>query len=185
MKLRLAVLAGLALAAVPAFGDPPASASITVTGSVGNACHMGTPTSSTLSLGALAAQSDGTLAAISPAPSTTITGSWCNAGSTIGVLATPLIAQHFAGAPSAGFTKAVNYKAAASGWTATPATFTTTGDVSGGGNSTTPGTQTAGSPVAETVTVALSDFASPVSGYRLVADSNYSSTITITLTAGP
>jgi hypothetical protein len=182
MKLRLILLAGLALGAVPAFGDN--TATITVTGSVGNACHMGTPASSTISLGALAAQSDGTLASIT-APTTTINGSWCNTGSVIGVIATPLVAQSATGTPPTGFTKAVNYTASASGWTATPASFTTTGDVSGSGNSTTPGTQTATAPDAQTITVNLSNFLTPAAGERLVADANYSGTITVTLAVSP
>jgi len=187
MNLRLLLLAGVTLAAIPAFGEDsaPVSATITVTASVGNICHLGTPANSTIELGALAAESDGSLVPISP-PSTAIQGSWCNAGSTISVFATPLIAQNYgAGAPPANFTKAVNFKVTASGWTSPAAFYTTTGDVSGSQSNVTPGTASASIPVAQTITVDLSNFASPVAGYRLVADTNYSSTITVTLTAAP
>jgi hypothetical protein len=187
MKLRLILLAGLAFGAVPAFGTgpPPVSAIVTLTGSVGIACHLGSPGESTLNVGTLANQADGTLAPISP-QSTTIADSWCNAGSTISVLADPLVAQSYAGTPPAGFTKAVNYTATASGWAPTPASFTTTGDTSGGGNGTTPGSQSTDDPVAQTITVEVSSFATPSAGNRLVADPNYSGTITITLNAaGP
>lgn len=183
MQLRLLLLAGVMLGAVPAFADG-GTVSITLTGSVEKACHIGAPASATINLGNLASTSDGTLLTTITAPSTTIPESWCNTGSVIGVIATPLVAQGLSGTPPSGFTQAVNYTAAASGWTATPASFTTTGDVSGGGNGTTPGTQTVSAPVAQTITVNLSNFASPSSGLRLVAAATYSGTITITLTVG-
>ncbi len=141
--------------------------------------------SPTLDVGMLANLSDGTLAPIST-QTTTIAGSWCNTGSTISVLAGPLVAQGYVGAPPAGFTKAVNYMATASGWTPVPASFTTTGDTSGGGSGTTPGSQSSADPAAQTITVQVSSFATPGTGNRLVADPNYSGTITITLNAaGP
>lgn len=187
MKLRLLLLAGLAFAAAPAFADgtgPPASATITLSGSVGVACHMGSPSDSTINVGTLANLADGTLAPISP-QSTTITDSWCNTGSTIGIIAGPLLAQNYTGAPPAGFTKAVNYTAAASGWTSNPASFTTTADTSGGGNGTTPGSQSTSDPAAQTITVGVSNFATPGADSRLVADPNYSGTITVTLAVTP
>lgn len=181
--LRRSLFAGLILLAAPAFADGD-SATITLTGSVDKACHMGSPSSSTISLGALAAQSDGTLASITVSP-VTISGSWCNAGSTIGIIGTPIIAQSYTGAPPSGFTKAVNYSLTASGWTTTAAVFVTTGDSSGGGSGTTPTTQPAISPVAQNITVGLSNFATPAAGLRLVADPNYSGTITVTLSVTP
>lgn len=180
MGLKILLLASLALV-LPAAAMADSSATITVTGSVTAACHLGSPTATTVEVGTLANSSDGTLAPISP-QSTTITASWCNTGSIIGISATPLVAQGFAGAPPAGFTKAVNYTASASGWTATPASFITAGNSSGTVSGTpVPGTQTTTDPVGQTITVSVSGFATPASAGRLVADPNYSGTITITL----
>lgn len=182
MRLRLLLLGGAMLAA-PALADGNSTA-ITLTGNVDKACHIGSPSTLSVSLGNLANASDGTLLTSIPLSDTTISDSWCNTGSTIGVLATPLVALGYSGAPPSGFTKAVNYTAAASGWSPTAASFTTNAIADGSGSGSTPATQSAGNPVAQTITVSLSSFHSPSSGLRLVADTNYSGTITITLTVG-
>ena len=186
MNLRLLLLAGMALAAAPpAFGDgTPATASITILGSAAQMCHLGSASTTTLDVGTLANLSDGTLAPVAD-KSTTINDSWCNTASTIGILATPLVAQGYSGSPPSGFTKAVNYTAAASGWTSPSASFTTTGDTSGGGSGSTPGTANATDPVAQQITVTVSAFATPGTGNRLVADANYTGTITVTLGVKP
>jgi len=184
MKLRLLLLAGLA-AAMPAFGaDGSASTSVTITGSAAKVCALGPASASTLNVGALVNLSDGTLAPISE-QFTTINNSWCNTASTIGIIATPLVAQNYTATPPAGFTRAVNYKATASGWTSPAAAFTTTGNSSGGGNGTTPASVPATDPVAQQITVTVSNFATPGTGNRLVADTNYSGQITVTLAVVP
>jgi hypothetical protein len=169
MRLGLLLLAPLA-ALLPAAAMADSSATVTITGSVAVACHLGSPANSTIAVGTLSNLSDGTLAAIGP-QSTTIADSWCNTGSTISLSATPLVAQSFSGAPPSGFTKAVNYTATASGWTSTPPSFATP----------TPASQTSNNPVAQTITVGVSAFATPSAGNRLVADPVYSGLITITL----
>ena len=185
MNLRLLLLAGLALAAAPpAFGDGTATSTITITGSAAQACHLGAASNSTLNVGTLANLADGTLAPVADR-STTIDGSWCNTASTLSIIAQPLVAQHYSGSPPAGFTKAVNYTAAASGWTSPSASFTTTGDRSGGGNGTTPGTADSADPVAQQISVTVSTFATPSAGDRLVADAEYSGQITVTLAVKP
>src|SRR3569833_3613428 len=114
MRLRLLLLGPLA-ALLPAVAMADGSATVTVTGSGGVACHLSAPSVSSLSVGTLANLSDGTLAPITP-QSITISDSWCNTGSTISVSATPMVAQSFSGAPPAGLTKAVNFFVLVSGW---------------------------------------------------------------------
>jgi hypothetical protein len=167
----------------PAMAAPAsATATITVSGTVAGTCHLGAPNDATLSLGSLVNTADGTLNPAIPTASTTIPGSWCNTGSKISISATPLVALGFSGAPPAGFTKAVNYTATASGWTGAGAAFTTNGDTSGVvTGSATPGSQTQNDPEANSIVVALSAYASPASGARLVADPHYQGIITVTL----
>jgi hypothetical protein len=182
MGRHLLLIAPLVLGlAGPALADP-ATATITVTGEVSGTCHLGTPSDATLSLGSLVNSADGTLNPSIPNVSTTIPGSWCNTGSIISVSATPLVAQGFSGSPPAGFTKAVNYTASASGWAGSAATFTTAGNTSGVVTGTpAPGSQTQADPAANVITVGLSAYASPSSTARLVADPHYQGVITVTL----
>ena len=171
------VLAGLC--AVPCAASD--SATLTVKGTVGSACHLGDLSSSQIDVGQLSNNPDGTLAAISGTPGTTITGSWCNTGSKITVVASPLVAQGFAGVPPSGFTKAVNYTASASGWGSASASAPTLGNTSGAESGSHSGSQTLNDPEANTIAVNLSSFSTPGSGDRLVADSDYEGTITVTL----
>jgi len=181
-KLLTLVVAGgilTGLCAAPCLAAD--SATITVKGTVGSACRLGDLSSSQIDLGQLSNNTDGTLASISGTPSTTITGSWCNTGSKIIIVASPLVAQGFAGAPSSGFTKAVNYTASASGWGSAIASDTTLGNSSGAESTSHSGSQTLNDPEANAITVSLSSFSTPASGDRLVADSDYEGTITVTL----
>lgn len=179
--LMLAVAGGVVVGSYAAPCAASDSATITVKGTVGSACHLGDLSSSQIDVGQLSNNTDGTLASINGSPATAITGSWCNTGSKIIVVATPLVAQGFAGAPPSGFTKAVNYTASASGWGSAAADDTTLGDASGAESSSHSGSQTLNDPEANTITVSLSAFSTPSSGDRLVADSNYEGTITVTL----
>lgn len=181
-KLLMLAVSGLVLAgpcASPGRADD--SATVTVTGTVGSACHFGDLSSAQIDVGQLSNNTDGTLASISGTPDTTITGSWCNTGSKITIVASPLVAQGYAGAPPSGFTKAVNYTASASGWGSTAASDTTLGNASGAESASHSGSQTMSDPEANTIAVSLSSFSTPGSGDRLVADSDYEGTITVTL----
>lgn len=180
MKLRLLLLTGMVV--VPAFGGTSDTTTITLTGKADPVCHVGSPSDIALNVGMLVNLSDGTLAPITSQP-VKIEGSWCNTGSKIGILATPLVAQG-APPPPPGWTKAVNYTATATGWGSATPSFTTTADSSGGGSGTTPVQQTVGDPTAATITVNVSGFATPSAGDRLVANSNYSGQISVTLTVG-
>lgn len=181
-KLLTLTVAGSLLAGIHA-GPCVASdsATITVKGMVGSACHLGDLSSAQIDVGQLSNNTDGTLASISGTPGTTITGSWCNTGSKITVVATPLVAQGFAGTPPSGFTKAVNYTASASGWGSAAASDTTLGNTSGAESASHSGSQALSDPEANTIAVSLSSFSTPGSGDRLVADSDYEGTITVTL----
>jgi hypothetical protein len=179
LKHVLYASVALALLVTPSLAD--STTSIQVQGSVAKACVMGTPAASTLSLGSLIDPATGKLLASIPAASTTITGSWCNTASTISVSASPLVAQSFTGTLPSGFTKAVNYTAEAAGWTAASASFTTSGDTTGGGNSAVAGAANATDPEAATITVNVSNFTTPGTASRLVGDPNYSGAITVTL----
>jgi hypothetical protein len=157
------------------------SATVTVKGTVGSACHLGDLSNGQIDVGQLSNSSDGTLASIGGTPGTTITGSWCNTGSKISIVAAPLVAQSFAGTPPSGFTKAVNYTASATGWGSATASDTTLGNSSGAESSSHSGSQTLNDPEANTITVNLSAFSTPSAGDRLVADGDYEGTITVTL----
>ncbi|HEY1836181.1 MAG TPA: hypothetical protein VGG36_00870 [Rhizomicrobium sp.] len=185
MRNQLLTLAAAVLIPGLAFASPvaPATATVTLTGSIGNACHMGDLSSSQISVGTLTNSSDGTLAAISGSPNTTITGSWCNVGSKITISALPMVAQGYSGSPPSGFTKAVNYTATESGWGAPTPSDTSQGTTSGADSGSHSGSADVGTAEANTITVTLSNFTAPVSGSRLVADNNYQGTITVTLTA--
>lgn len=185
LRILAALITPLTLAAPQAIAATTTKASttvLTVSGNAPGACTLGIAGDRTLNIGEMVDPTTGELATISNPPSTSIAGSWCNTASTLTVLATPLVAQSFFGAPPSGFTKAVNYTATVSAWTTSPATFTTSGDVSGVQHNTTPGSQVQGSPSTATMVVSIGSFASPSAGDFLVADPNYSGTITITLT---
>jgi len=173
-----------ALAPALAHADTSSSSSVNVTykltGSVDKLCSLGTIGSKTLNVGTMINPSNGTLGSVS-SQNTSVTGSWCNTASTISVLATPMIAQSFTGTPPGGFTKAVNYTATVSGWTAPPASFTTNGDDSGNGSGATPDAQNQANPETTTITVGVGTFKSPNTADLLVADPNYSGNITLTL----
>jgi hypothetical protein len=179
LKHVLYASAALALLAAPAFAD--ATTSISVQGSVDSTCHIGTPVSATLDFGMLMDPATGKLRTPIFDQTTDIKGSWCNTASTISVIATPLVAQNYVGDPPAGFTKAVNYHVTISGWTNSMAIFSTTGDASGGNSSTVAGSQSTSDPKAESLFVDVMQLTTPGTDSRLVADTNYSGTITVTL----
>lgn len=187
MSLRPVLLSGLAVVsatAAPAvvFAQAnPTQLTFPVTGSVARLCAIGAITGgdSTFAVGSLINPATGFLSATLSAPAKTVTGSWCNAPSTITLAATPLGATDVATAP-AGFTRAVNYTATATGWSATPASFAT-------GAATNPAAvQNATTATAGNITVAIGSFAAAGGDtLRPVASPTYQGAVTLTLAVVP
>lgn len=136
------------------------SAEVAVSGSVARLCILGEPSRSLIDLGQMAQTSGagvGRLASL-PAQSVSLPGSFCNfAGSSLGVTASALVGTDGA-TPPAGFAKAVNFTATASGWG--------TGAVQG-------------EPKLGTIDVALATFSAPANGLLVAGD--YSGQVTVTL----
>ena len=138
------------------------TATVPVTGTVPALCHGGTLTGG----GHLRAQllADG------------LSGAFCSTRSRIVLEATPLLSQNATGTPPAGFSRTVNYRAVASGWTEAPAVFATAD---------------AGHPAAaqERSTAFQGDIAISIDSFataggaalRLVADPLYQGAVTVTL----
>lgn len=111
------------------------------------------------------------------APAQILNGSFCSSRSTIAVAATPIVAQTFTAAAPAGFSRSVDYVATASGWTTNPAVFGT----SAAANSA--ASQTRETAFSGPITVGIGSFATTGgSALRLVADTSYLGTVTVTLT---
>ena len=174
------LLAGLASASVAAAETNTASQPFTVTGNVPTLCSGGTVTggNTVFALGTIVDTATGLLLNDLSAPSKVIAGAFCNSASTINVTATPMVASSFTGTPPAGFADAVDFTATASGWTTTPASFTT--DATSNPNAT----QTQTTAFSGSITVAVSNFSavgSPTD--RMIADPDYAGTVTVTLAA--
>ena len=180
---KLLLLAPLLVAAVP--GAALAQTSNTSTknvGVIGTApamCFGGTLTGNgSYDLGVLIDTATGQLRTDLSAPPKVLVGSFCTGRSTITVAATPLAAQNSTVAPPSGFSRQVNYTATATGWTVTPASYTT-------GAATQPAaTQTRASAFTGDISVALTGFStSGGQSLRLVADDNYLGLVTVTIAA--
>lgn len=181
MPLILAGLAGLA-ALSPAYAQETGSTSVAgpfpVIGNVPALCAGGTLSAAdgTFNVGTLIDTSTGFLLNSLSAPAKTLVGSFCSARSSITVSATPMAAQNFTATPPAGFSRTVNYTATASGWTATPASFTTGAGENGAA------VQTRNTAFTGDITVAVSNFATAGGNtLRMVADSDYQGLVTVTL----
>jgi len=170
------LLAPVAAHAAPA----PATGVVTINANVAPRCEGGTldGASSTFEMGILIDTSSGLLLNDLSAPPKTLVGAFCNTKSSISIIATPMQAQSFTGAPPVGFTDAIDYTASASGWTPTAATFTT--DAA----SNPAALQTRDAAFTGDITVEVSNF-TPVGGVALrpVADPNYLGTVIVTLAA--
>jgi hypothetical protein len=180
---RLALFAAVLCGGAPAFVQAQsavATKNFTVIGSVPAQCTGGTVTggSSTFDLGVLTDTTTGLLRTDLSAPDRVISGSFCTSRSTISVVASPIAAQTFTATAPAGFARTVDYTATATGWTTTPASFGTAA-------ATNPAaTQTRDTAFTGDITVGIGSFATTGgSNLRLVADTNYSGTVTVTLTA--
>lgn len=153
------------------------TATVPVTGTVPALCHGGTLTGGgAFSLGVLTDTSTGLLRTDLSAPPQTLSGAFCSTRSRIVLEATPLLSQNATGTPPAGFSRTVNYRAVASGWTEAPAVFATAD---------------AGHPAAEQerstafqgdIAISIDSFATAGgAALRLVADPLYQGAVTVTL----
>jgi hypothetical protein len=164
----------------PAPTTPVSTGPIPVTGNVPALCSFGQINTDVgpFALGTLIDTTTGLLRSdLNPTPKT-ITGSWCNAQSTLNVSAVVMTAQNFVGDPPANFSTGVHFTATASGWTPSNAVFST-----GTAGAQAAATQTQNLPNAGTITLSLSQFATrggPT--LRPVADTAYEGTVTLTLT---
>ena len=168
-----------ATAAAPAFAQSDTDTkNFAVIGNVPALCSGGilTGTGSTFDVGVLVDTATGFLRTDLAAPAKLLAGSFCSARSTIRVDATPMLAQNFTGTPPTGFSRTVNYTATASGWTATPAVFTV------GAASNPAAVQARPNAFTADITVGVSSFTTDGGAtLRMVADTSYVGTVTVTL----
>jgi hypothetical protein len=168
-----------AFAATPSFAQSDTDVkTFTVTGNVPALCSGGalSGTGSTFDVGVLIDTATGFLRTDLAAPNKQLSGSFCSARSTITVNATPMLAQNFTGTPPANFSRTVNYTATASGWTDAPAVFTV------GAASNPAAVQQRPTAFTGDITVGVSSFTTAGgSALRLVADTSYLGTVTVTL----
>ncbi|MGV3512407.1 MAG: hypothetical protein ACO1OX_10435 [Novosphingobium sp.] len=155
------------------------SKSFAVTGTVPAICVGGSVSEAgnVFDLGVLVDTSTGLLRSDLSAPAQVLSGSFCSSRSTIAVSATPVTAQTFTAAAPTGFSRSVDYIATASGWTETPATFSTAAA------NNPAALQQRDTPFTGAITVAIAGFATTGgNALRLVADSTYQGAVTVTLT---
>ncbi len=150
-----------------------------VTGTVPALCVGGavTPAGGIFDLGVLVDTATGFLRTDLSAPAQLIQGSFCSSRSTIAVVATPIVAQGFTGTAPTGFSRSVDFVASAAGWTSSPAVFATTSTTNAAA------LQARDTPFSGPITVGIADFATTGgSALRMVADTSYLGTVTVTLT---
>jgi hypothetical protein len=150
---------------------------IPINGNVPALCTAGTNTSGSgaFNVGILTDPSTGLLRNDLSAPPKVLAGAFCSAQSNITISATPLVSVENLVAIG-GFSRTVNFTATASGWTTTPATFTT-------GASSNPGaTQLRPTPFQGDITVSIGGFSTGGGNLlRLVSDPAYLGSVTVTL----
>ena len=152
---------------------------VNIVGTAPAMCFAGTLSGSgNYDLGVLIDTTTGQLRNDLSAPAQLLVGSFCTGRSTITVAATPLEAQNFTAAAPSGFSRQVDYTATASGWTVTPASYTTSAA------SNPAATQTRPTAFSGDVTVAISGFATTGGqNLRLIADNSYRGVVTVTIAA--
>lgn len=178
-KVSLVLLA--AALPVAAHGQSTATGNVAVGGNVALICILGDPTPSLVDLGQMVTTSGpraGRIATIA-SRSVALAGSFCNfAGSAVKVDATALRSADTT-APPAGFARAVNFTATATGW-ATTAAAATTAAVANGSSATASGTgSTQPLPKISDIGLTLSGFTAP--GDAILVAGSYSGTIVVTL----
>lgn len=182
MRLSLLIAPVLIAMALPRAAHAQSNTStknVPITGFVPIICAGGTLAGGdTFDVGVLIDTTTGFLRTDLSAPNQVLAGSFCSTRATINVLATPMVAQNFAATPPGGFSRQVDYVATASGWTTTPASYNTAAATN------LAATQSRATAFTGPITVGIGGFATGGgSALRLVADTNYRGTVTVTLTA--
>jgi hypothetical protein len=178
-RFALAFTLWTSLAASAAAQDSDQAGPIPITGNAPTFCTVGglQGADNVFDLGILADTSTGLLLPSLSAPPKTMTGAFCNTGSTISISATPIEAQTVNGAPPSGYSDEIDFTATASGWTTSPAMFST------GAGANPQASQTRGTPFAGDIVVSIGDFETAGgSTLRMRADPEYRGSITLTLT---
>lgn len=183
VKPSLFALFGFCALALPGLAQAQSrdtsSKTVNIVGTAPAMCFAGTLTGTgNYDLGVLIDTTTGQLRSDLTAPAQILVGSFCTGRSTISVAATPLEAQNFTAQPPSGFARRVDYTATASGWTVTPARYST------GAATNSAATQARPTSFSGDVTVAISDFATTGGqSLRLVADGSYRGLVTVTIAA--
>ena len=178
--ILIAVAIGLALpAAAQAQSSSTSTKTVGIVGTAPAMCFGGTLSGDgTYDLGILIDTTTGQLRSDLTAPPKLLVGSFCTGRSTISIQATPLVAQSFTTTPPTGFARSVDYVATASGWTVTPASYSTSAAANSAATQTRPTSYTGD------VSVAISGFSTTGgNALRLVADNNYRGLVTVTIAA--
>jgi hypothetical protein len=173
-----ALLAACAAGTAGAQSNTATSGPMPVRGNVPALCSGGTLVtgSTAFDLGVLIDTSTGLLRTDLAAPTKTLTGAFCSSRSAITITATPLTAQNFTDAAPNGFSRAVDYSAAADGWTAAPAVFSTSAATNADA------TQQRATAFTGDIVVSVGSFSTAGgNGLRMVADTAYEGTVTVTL----
>lgn len=178
-----ALITAVAALAIPGLASAQASdtdsKTVGVVGTVPAQCFGGTLSGDgSFDLGVLIDLTTGRLRNDLGAPNEVMVGSFCTSRSMITVNATPLEAQNFTATPPSGFSRRVHYAATASGWTTTPAIYSTAAAANSAA------TQSRNSAFTGDITLAISDFSTDGGDtLRLVGDESYRGVVTVTLAA--
>lgn len=172
----------LLLTAAPAMAQSnTATGTVAIDGRVTPVCILGNPVPATVNLGQISASSGprtGKIDTITPR-TVILPASYCNfAGSVVRITATALTSSDTT-SPQPGFTRAVNYTAAASGW-ATGTSSATSAALRDGTSPSASGTgATQPLPRIADIAVTLSSFTTP--GDLILVAGNYSGNVVVTL----
>lgn len=185
-KVSIGLIAAAWAGVVSPAHAAPTPKTFTVSGHVISRCSLGTSTGSLLI--STTVPSNGKLDTALNGKTFNLTGLFCDAPSTIKLSATELRRSPPVDRVPNGQSEAANYTATATGWSATPATVTTT-EASQFGSATVFTGTARSQPTAKigNLTVTVNNFTTVVgpngNGQKLI-DGPYSATITVSLTPG-
>lgn len=181
-KLAILLIGASAMAASAARAQDATdtdSREFAVVGTVPALCSGGTlDGGGTFDFGVLIDTTTGELRDDLSAPPQSMAGAFCSARSTITVEATAMEAQNYLATPPAGFSRAVDYLATASGWSPVAAEF----DTAAAANPN--AVQLRDSAFTGDISVLVSDLSTTGGdSLKLVADTEYRGTVVVTLAA--